>query len=83
MNVGLSRAKHGLYIFGNAPELGRANRMWATVLKELHESQSIGTALPISCYGHQEYVQWIDKPGQLPIVSPDGEYRFAEFASLI
>ncbi|CAE6419735.1 unnamed protein product [Rhizoctonia solani] len=48
-NVGLSRAKHGMYIFGNAPELARASDMWATILQELHQSGSIGDGLPITC----------------------------------
>ncbi|KAG8790256.1 hypothetical protein FRC12_012372 [Ceratobasidium sp. 428] len=72
VNVGLSRAKHGLYIFGNAPELARGSRMWATVLQELHTSESIGTALPISCSQHPDYIQWVNQPGVIPIVSPDG-----------
>ncbi|KEP50888.1 NFX1-type zinc finger protein [Rhizoctonia solani 123E] len=71
-NVGLSRAKHGMYIFGNAPELARGSAMWATVLQELHEAGNIGTALPISCQRHPEYVEWVGQPGRLPIVSPDG-----------
>ncbi|CAE6502582.1 unnamed protein product [Rhizoctonia solani] len=71
-NVGLSRAKHGLYIFGNAPELARSSRMWATVLRELHANDSIGTALPISCYQHPNYVEKVDQPGRLEVVSPDG-----------
>ncbi|QRV96757.1 Zinc finger, NF-X1-type [Ceratobasidium sp. AG-Ba] len=71
-NVGLSRAKHGLYIFGNAPELARGSSMWATVLQELHANESIGTALPISCSQHPDYVQWVDQPGVIPVISPDG-----------
>ncbi|CAE6460674.1 unnamed protein product [Rhizoctonia solani] len=71
-NVGLSRAKHGLYIFGNAPELARSSRMWETVLRELHANDSIGTALPISCYQHPEYVEKVDQPGRLEVISPDG-----------
>ncbi|CAE6531432.1 unnamed protein product [Rhizoctonia solani] len=71
-NVGLSRAKHGMYIFGNAPELARGSEMWATVLQELHQSESIGTALPITCQRHPDYVQWVDQPNRLPIISPDG-----------
>ncbi|KDN37126.1 hypothetical protein RSAG8_10335, partial [Rhizoctonia solani AG-8 WAC10335] len=71
-NVGLSRAKHGMYIFGNAPELARGSKMWATVLQELHQAGNIGTALPISCQRHPDYVKWIDQPGRLPIASPDG-----------
>ncbi|CAE6473590.1 unnamed protein product [Rhizoctonia solani] len=71
-NVGLSRAKHGMYIFGNAPELAQASDMWATVLQELHQSGSIGDGLPITCQRHPDYVEWVRQPGRLPIVSPDG-----------
>ncbi|CUA71425.1 NFX1-type zinc finger-containing protein 1 [Mus musculus] [Rhizoctonia solani] len=71
-NVGLSRAKHGMYIFGNAPELAQGSNMWATVLQELHQAGNIGTGLPISCQRHPDYVEWVDQPGRLPIVSPDG-----------
>jgi hypothetical protein len=72
MNVGLSRAKHGLYIFGNGPELARSSEMWASVLQELHASGCVAKALPISCHRHPDYVEWIDQPGRLKIVSPDG-----------
>ncbi|CAE7233886.1 unnamed protein product [Rhizoctonia solani] len=72
VNVGLSRAKHGLYIFGNAIELANSSRMWATVLRELHANDSIGSALPISCYHHPEDVKLVDQPGKLEILSPDG-----------
>ncbi|KAG9124064.1 hypothetical protein FRC07_013002, partial [Ceratobasidium sp. 392] len=72
INVGLSRAKHGLYIFGNAPELARGSSMWATVLQELHANESLGKAIPIACSQHPDYVQWIDRPGVIPIISPDG-----------
>ncbi|KAG9092170.1 hypothetical protein FS749_015949 [Ceratobasidium sp. UAMH 11750] len=71
VNVGLSRAKHGLYIFGNAPELARGSSMWATVLQELHANESIGKAIPISCSQHPDYIQWVDQPGVIPIISPD------------
>ncbi|KAG8696225.1 hypothetical protein FRC11_000893, partial [Ceratobasidium sp. 423] len=71
-NVGLSRAKHGMYILGNAPELAKGSKMWATVLQELHQSKSIGTKLPITCQRHPDYVEWVDQPNRLPIVSPDG-----------
>ncbi|KAF8696564.1 P-loop containing nucleoside triphosphate hydrolase protein, partial [Rhizoctonia solani] len=72
VNVGLSRAKHGLYMFGNAPELARSSQMWSTVLKELNASGSVGAALPISCYQHPEDVVLVDQPGKLEIISPDG-----------
>ncbi|KAH7335664.1 hypothetical protein B0J17DRAFT_769497 [Rhizoctonia solani] len=71
-NVGLSRAKHGLYIFGNAPELAQGSQMWSKVLKELNSSECLGPKLPIACHRHPEYIQWIDKPGVIPVVSPRG-----------
>ncbi|KAJ1299739.1 hypothetical protein OPQ81_007327 [Rhizoctonia solani] len=72
-NVGLSRAKHGLYIFGNAPELAQGSKMWSGVLEELHTSGCLGSKLPIACHRHPDYVEWVEKPGELPIVSPNGE----------
>ncbi|KAL5632188.1 hypothetical protein ACGC1H_000258 [Rhizoctonia solani] len=72
-NVGLSRAKHGLYIFGNAPELAQGSKMWSDVLKEFHSSECLGPKLPIACYRHPDYVQWIDNPDIIPTVSPNGE----------
>jgi hypothetical protein len=48
--------------------------MWSTVVKELHASGSVGSALPISCYQHPEYVEHVDQPGKLEIISPDGEF---------
>ncbi|KAH7335663.1 hypothetical protein B0J17DRAFT_616684 [Rhizoctonia solani] len=71
-NVGLSRAKHGLYVFGNAPELAQGSKMWSDVLKEFHSTQCLGTKFPISCHRHPEYVKWIGNPGELAIASPNG-----------
>ncbi|KAG8690474.1 hypothetical protein FRC11_011352, partial [Ceratobasidium sp. 423] len=71
-NVGLSRAKHGLYIFGNAPDLAQGSGMWSDVLKELHSSECLGPKLPIACHRHPDYIKWIGKPGEIPIVSPNG-----------
>ncbi|KDN33760.1 hypothetical protein RSAG8_13147, partial [Rhizoctonia solani AG-8 WAC10335] len=71
-NVGLSRAKHGLYIFGNAPELAQGSQMWSDVLKELRSTESLGPKLPIACHRHPDYIQWIERPGMIPVVSPKG-----------
>ncbi|KAH7335671.1 hypothetical protein B0J17DRAFT_769501 [Rhizoctonia solani] len=71
-NVGISRAKHGLYIFGNAPELARGSDMWAHILQEIHLSGCVGRGFPIKCHKHPDYVQWIEQPGQLEAVAPDG-----------
>ncbi|KAG8690476.1 hypothetical protein FRC11_011354, partial [Ceratobasidium sp. 423] len=71
INVALSRAKHGLYIFGNAPELAGGSLMWAHVLQELHLSGCVGRGFLIKCHKHPGYAQWIEQPGQLGVVAPD------------
>ncbi|RDX40863.1 hypothetical protein OH76DRAFT_1412593 [Lentinus brumalis] len=71
INVALSRAKHGLYVFGNAANL-RQNATWSTILDEMENRDQIGTAFPIICPRHPEQVNLISKPGQLPIVAPVG-----------
>ncbi|KAF8598651.1 hypothetical protein BDV93DRAFT_593821 [Ceratobasidium sp. AG-I] len=68
----LSRAKHGMYIFGNAPEFAQGSGMWASVLQELYKSGSVGRGLPVQCHRHPDYIQVVDQPGQLQTVSPDG-----------
>ncbi|QRW23932.1 Zinc finger, NF-X1-type [Rhizoctonia solani] len=45
-NVGLSRAKHGMYIFGNAPELAR-ERYVGTILQELHHQAVLEMGCPL------------------------------------
>ncbi|EKM48784.1 uncharacterized protein PHACADRAFT_202401 [Phanerochaete carnosa HHB-10118-sp] len=55
INVALSRAKHGLYVLGNASNL-RKNKTWSTVLDEMETHGQIGPgfrlsapATPIKC----------------------------------
>ena len=62
-----------MYIFGNAPELAQGSKMWASVMQELYQSGCIGKGLPVACHQHPDYVQIVDRPGQLKTVSPDGE----------
>ncbi|KAF8629392.1 hypothetical protein AX15_003447 [Amanita polypyramis BW_CC] len=71
-NVALSRAKHGLYILGNAAQLASKSRMWRIVLDELRHQGNIGEALPAACYRHPENVNYISRPGQLSHFAPDG-----------
>lgn len=70
--VALSRARHGLYILGNASELSGQSSTWATVVDELTEQGALGNQLPIVCHRHPEEVGFISKPGDLPRLSPDG-----------
>ncbi|KAG9009435.1 hypothetical protein FRB93_005371 [Tulasnella sp. JGI-2019a] len=71
-NVALSRARHGLYILGNADDLSSQSGMWKRIVQELTERDCLGPALPIACNRHPETVKTIDKPGQLPFHAPDG-----------
>ncbi|KAH8981146.1 hypothetical protein EDB92DRAFT_2055683 [Lactarius akahatsu] len=71
INVALSRAKHGLYILGNASNL-RKNETWRTVLDEMENEDQICRGFPIVCPRHPEAKQLISKPGQLPTHAPEG-----------
>lgn len=71
-NVALTRAKHGLYVFGNGDLLASKNEMWRTVIEEFKEQDCYGPSLPISCYRHAEEQQWVSDPSRLRQVSPDG-----------
>ena len=71
INVALSRAKHGLYIMGNASNL-RKNPTWRTILDEMEREEQIGFGFPIVCARHPDQVKIISEPGQLPKVAPLG-----------
>ncbi|KAG8729067.1 hypothetical protein FRC12_021286 [Ceratobasidium sp. 428] len=72
-NVGLSRAKQGLYILGNAPELASASKMWATVLQELDSKNLVGSGLPIACSRHPDYIRSVQNPEMFAVYAPDGK----------
>ncbi|KXN89054.1 NFX1-type zinc finger-containing protein 1 [Leucoagaricus sp. SymC.cos] len=71
INVALSRAKHGLYVLGNAANL-RQNSTWSTILDEMEARDQIGPAIPIICPRHPEQARLISKPGQIPLYAPVG-----------
>ena len=71
INVALSRAKHGLYILGNACNL-RKNKTWATVIDEMESHGQIGPGIPILCSRHPEQTQLVSKPGELGRFAPGG-----------
>jgi hypothetical protein len=72
--VALSRAREGLFIFGNAANLSSRSRMWRHIIEELEKDEALGPALPIACHRHPETLEYICKPGQLPQIAPDGVY---------
>lgn len=73
--VALSRAREGLYIFGNAENLASKSRMWHSIIEELEAQDGLGTALPVACHRHRDKVEYISRPGQLSRIAPDGGYH--------
>lgn len=71
-NVALSRAREGLYIFGNADNLSSQSGMWRSIIEELQANDSLGTALPVACFRHPTNLHHVSQPGQLPQIAPDG-----------
>ncbi|KAJ7593996.1 hypothetical protein C8J56DRAFT_925724 [Mycena floridula] len=71
-NVALSRAKEGLFILGNAPQMAARSQMWREIVQDLEEQQCVGSGFPVSCHQHPETVQSISKPGVLARFAPDG-----------
>ncbi|KAK4701638.1 hypothetical protein P7C70_g4592, partial [Phenoliferia sp. Uapishka_3] len=71
-NVALSRAKHGLFIFGNASLFARSSPMWRSVVEELHSHDLVGPHLPAICDRHPEEIRAVDRPGVLSQLAPEG-----------
>lgn len=70
-NVALSRAQHGMYILGNAEQLAEGSDMWRSVVNDLADQDAVGPGFPICCKRHGQVV-YIDAPGKLPLMSPNG-----------
>jgi len=71
--VALSRARDGLFIFGNAELLRYESPFWDEVLTCLEEKDAIVEGIPISCSRHPEKAaRLVSEPGQLELISPNG-----------
>lgn len=70
--MALTRARHGMYVFGHGDLLEQKSSMWAKVIEEFKEQDGYGDTLPISCYRHPDDVKWISEPAEIRQVSPDG-----------
>jgi hypothetical protein len=71
INVAMSRAKHGLYILGNASNL-RQNKTWEKIIIEMEDQDLIGGGFPICCPRHPQVERIITGPNQLPTCAPEG-----------
>jgi hypothetical protein len=68
----VSRAKHGLFILGNAPQLACQSTLWWDTLNQLREAHCMGTALPLMCEVHRD-VESLREPEDLAKFAPLGE----------
>ncbi|CAH1759698.1 5746_t:CDS:10, partial [Entrophospora sp. SA101] len=74
-NVLLSRARHGMYLFGNSELMSRKSpKMWRPVIDMLKQRNppQVGFGFPIACDNHSEHVNIITEAYQFENVSPDG-----------
>ncbi|KAK7530030.1 hypothetical protein IWX50DRAFT_710597 [Phyllosticta citricarpa] len=71
INVLLSRAKHGMYIIGNA-DTSRAVPMWNQVLEIMEENNNIGSELELQCERHPGTAIAVSQPDDFARFSPEG-----------
>ncbi|KAL9012461.1 MAG: hypothetical protein Q9173_002777 [Seirophora scorigena] len=71
INVLVSRARHGMYIIGNA-HTARPVPMWDKVLTTLERDGNIGQSLALCCPRHKETPMEVSKPDDFSIFSPEG-----------
>ena len=72
--VALSRAKRGLFVFGNFNFLSKNckdSNLWTKIRDSVKESESLGAALPIKCQQHG-IKQFISTPEQFDQLSVEG-----------
>ncbi|EFJ36065.1 hypothetical protein SELMODRAFT_438270 [Selaginella moellendorffii] len=79
VNVALSRARQGLYIFGNAELLTRKSDLWRKILEILQEQHSIGDALVLRCQNHPDTETPVRKIQDFRLVGDGGCNRPCEF----
>ena len=69
--VALSRARHGLYIFGNSEcLLGSKIEVWGNVVRYLKENNYIGDSLCFKCINHND----TDNQGNITKVKTLGDF---------
>jgi hypothetical protein len=66
VNVALSRAKHGLFIFGNMDALCARSELWRKINKVLVDEEAIGEVLQLTCRDHPHCVTDVASPGDFP-----------------
>ncbi|KAG5949969.1 hypothetical protein E4U53_005601 [Claviceps sorghi] len=70
INVLLSRAKHGMYIIGNANTY-RSVPMWQTVINQLDNQGNLGPELGLQCPRHPQTTILVSKPDDFVVHAPE------------
>ena len=73
--VALSRAKEGLYCFGNFTTLSKNSRLWKDIFTDLQKKKKIGSVLQLCCVNHQMSITDITKPKDFEKVPEGGCWR--------
>ena len=71
IRVLLSRAKHSMYIIGNAQTAATVD-MWAEVISILQENRDFGQSLKLKCPRHADTPLEVSTPEDFATVSPEG-----------
>ncbi|KAF9281867.1 hypothetical protein BGZ68_006340 [Mortierella alpina] len=72
-NVLLSRAKHGMFLLGNAGLMNQErNGIWPKVMDELSRNGRVDKGFPIVCQNHPDTKNIIETPEALRTVAPNG-----------
>ncbi len=71
INVLLSRARHGMYVIGNA-HTARCIPMWDQVITILENDGNLGQTLALCCPRHKETPIEVSEPDDFSIFSPEG-----------
>ena len=70
--VALSRAKAGLYCFGNFEMLRKNVPLWQAILSDVEREKCVGTTLQIHCQNHPNKKFLIEKPEDFAVSMPKG-----------
>jgi hypothetical protein len=70
INVLLSRAQHGMYIFGNM-KTTESVPMWHDVMEILRRDDNVGDALELCCPRHQDTPMFVKNPSDFVRLSPE------------
>ncbi|KAG0254458.1 hypothetical protein DFQ27_006824 [Actinomortierella ambigua] len=72
-NVLLSRARHGMYLIGNAALMDQPqNGIWPDIMAEFIQTRRIGDGFPLRCRNHPETAMMVWNPEDFAIHAPNG-----------